>query len=1385
MTTVELLLADAPPETIGRVSSFVILCSLLLAGIVKCIHIARRPATNSLCVYSLLLLLTGLLVSSLVTFLTYVAALPLAGRLAIVAVILICYVASAVTAIIGLADYRKHAGTYNQGRKQAVTAIIASSLLLFVLGGAVAVRVATMIEPDLAVGESRGLLPGPKSDGKFSRTRRLESLNLMIDLPDLPWVEVDAKKLNPAATLTLMRSRPQIGFMLIGERAGVEQELTTSSLAELYRANLRSVIGNVTFTEERAETYSSLNGIAMEGDAIVAGRPFHYAVWAVARNGFVYQLVTYGDQVFAAEIEAARRQFCSGFRQIDPSEVAHVEGVTPARDHVSPAFGYRALFARTDWTEWSAEEYTTTGADFGASCGPNTVLELFAIRLPAGRPDAEMLAKSMLGGINIKYPGPSVVASAPLEIGPLRGLAIETRSQAASGVMRRCLARVLSDDKRAFLIIGLADENESAKVDVIKAALDRVEIDDFAEAAEPSLSQPQQVVTGLILNELGLSALEGGNAADAVAYFEKSAELRPDEQVIAGNLISALLRSSGADVALAELERRLDRFPESMSLRALQANMLATKGETSRSRQIYTQLFTDGHDDEDDLLTYINLAVDTSAFDEAISTVEQFLKRRPSAQVRRWLATVHSHKGDHEKAIALLVELRNQSPSDRRTAYSLADAYEAKGDFSAALEISKQLLTAGAHDETTLMLHGRNQLQLHWYAQAKETFGKVLAINPGNADAKEYLAHSSNMLGQGDNSLVTRPLAPVEIPELVRSAIRGVKVPASATADSADAVEVLRVTGIDYAPGKRLRTTNWRKVKIHTTGGVTRYSTLTVNFDPSAERVFVNRLAVFDEQGQKVADGSVDDYYVLDDDSSGTATQDKVLNLPVPALKPGHTLEFAVTTEELSASDDFRYQEFLLTSSVPVGMSIVFVRGDVSSLLSGTTAPATAEKASDLIYVILPNPVVYSWESYQPFVEHFLPMIWLGDSRSTWPVVARKYLEEIKDKLTPTDETRNLAAELTADSKTPREKMRAIAEHVQRTCTYRAIEFGRRAQIPNAASQTVRLKYGDCKDHAVLVHDLLQAAGVTSHLALVNTAGRLRLDMPSLDQFNHMIVYVPDAASAAGGTIIDCTDKETFALTAPQPNLADRDVLVLDPENPRLIHTPNYPPDAARMISRRKVKIRVDESGGPVETHIEEQISLNEYAAPAMRAFLKAFGPADRPEAVQSWFAGGSSLRLKNVTIENLEETKEPLVLEMEYAAPDAFHLVGSAASGGTMVGQLPASWEMRYLEAEYVPHRKTPFEFWMPMRIESTTNVDLPAGYEMQDVDRLVVRGSTQFVSWASRAEAKGPTVTLEYRARRLAGRHPATEYAAYYKDVNDALGVFRRPVTLQSPVP
>src|SRR5207237_601886 len=79
--------------------------------------------------------------------------------------------------------------------------------------------------------------------------------------------------------------------------------------------------------------------------------------------------------------------------------------------------------------------------------------------------------------------------------------------------------------------------------------------------------------------------------------------------------------------------------------------------------------------------------------------------------------------------------------------------------------------------------------------------------------------------------------------------------------------------------------------------------------------------------------------------------------------------------------------------------------------------------------------------------------------------------------------------------------------------TYKAIEFGRGARIPRAPQEVLRHRYGDCKDHALLLYHLLRNAGTEARLALVRTGSPVRRELPSLDQFDHMVVYLPGTAS--------------------------------------------------------------------------------------------------------------------------------------------------------------------------------------------------------------------------------------------------------------------------------
>jgi hypothetical protein len=223
------------------------------------------------------------------------------------------------------------------------------------------------------------------------------------------------------------------------------------------------------------------------------------------------------------------------------------------------------------------------------------------------------------------------------------------------------------------------------------------------------------------------------------------------------------------------------------------------------------------------------------------------------------------------------------------------------------------------------------------------------------------------------------------------------------------------------------------------------------------ERVFVNRLVVLDEQGHQVSQGSIDSYFVMDDSSSDTASSSKVINLPVPGLKPGYTLECLISREDLISAKSMPFEQASLSSNIPVKVSAFYVAGDVDAIRWAAPSGVKLERAGNALYCVEANPMLLSIEPNQPELVSFAPAVWVGPADASWEAIGREYLSTVEDRLALDDHTRAVAASVTQGCATKRDKLAAIAAHVQHAYTYKAIEFGRRARIPNTAATTLDL----------------------------------------------------------------------------------------------------------------------------------------------------------------------------------------------------------------------------------------------------------------------------------------------------------------------------------------
>ncbi|WP_299367287.1 DUF3857 domain-containing protein [Winogradskyella sp.] len=121
------------------------------------------------------------------------------------------------------------------------------------------------------------------------------------------------------------------------------------------------------------------------------------------------------------------------------------------------------------------------------------------------------------------------------------------------------------------------------------------------------------------------------------------------------------------------------------------------------------------------------------------------------------------------------------------------------------------------------------------------------------------------------------------------------------------------------------------------------------------------------------------------------------------------------------------------------------------------------------------------------------------------------YNSLIKD-INKTDQTEleTLTHRLIKGLKSDEEKIKAIYYFIQNEINYIAFEDGLNGFIPRDAKNIYTNKYGDCKDMANILNEMLKYAGITSYLTWIGTRNRpftySELPTPMVD--NHMITTV-------------------------------------------------------------------------------------------------------------------------------------------------------------------------------------------------------------------------------------------------------------------------------------
>src|SRR6185503_14481042 len=228
-------------------------------------------------------------------------------------------------------------------------------------------------------------------------------------------------------------------------------------------------------------------------------------------------------------------------------------------------------------------------------------------------------------------------------------------------------------------------------------------------------------------------------------------------------------------------------------------------------------------------------------------------------------------------------------------------------------------------------------------------------------------------------------------------------------------------------------------------------------------------------------------------DSSQVYDDDHVLEGPLPAIAIG-----AVVEEQITVRDE---KPFFAAESLPLKR--------ITRLLPN--AQVNEVRANGRVRWTLEQGVIDemdAMDSNLPADEPAWPAVEFS-SGASWQAVADAYRGMTESRIR-NDDAKPLIAGLSPRTN-KLEYVARVVERLHREVRYTGVEFGTERLIPEYPSETLRRRFGDCKDKSTLLVAALRASGIDAYLALLSAGDDQDVEpgLPGLGLFDHAIVFVP------------------------------------------------------------------------------------------------------------------------------------------------------------------------------------------------------------------------------------------------------------------------------------
>ncbi len=1192
-----------------------------------------------------------------------------------------------------------------------------------------------------------------------------EDLNYRLDLGAEAYTFIDFSKQVPEASFAAIRFKPNAFSLVVVEDIGL------GVTAEQYAEVVQSAMEDQLSIEVDGE-YKGYADIGVRDErgmeifqkkiyADVSSIPITYVISTYVDGPRAYQLLTFASDEPDEVVQAEADVLLAAFSIIDADKNQHVVVETSdVKDYRSTTFGYRFRAQDRGWYAWTDLAETNEGADFGALAARGYGAVVMPACWVGARPTDNAIYRVMMQQFGEDYPSDFITEEVDIEKDGATGkLFIGTEE--AEGEPYLYYQWIVTNEQCSYTLAAWGAKGaRTVRPDLEKVWKDFEVVGSATASNGHYTDQGERSVNAYLINALGLHYYEARSFRDAFTYFEQANELVSDDEAYIINALRALVEIDAFGEAADWIEPRMAPFADNRPVQSWDAWLAYQTDNPEKALRIYDTLFDSDYRDKDDFSAYMDLLADAGRWDDLDREFASYTKGEVDDATQMLHVQLLTRRERFEEALVVLDKMTKGRPFNADLAYERMSILDQMGKPADILRVADELIAAGYRSLQSYYFKGDAEYQLRSYRTARESFEEALKFSPANASIKEYLEAIDHMLGEGDTSTISQEIEAVAMPRKAQRIFDATDL--GTTTNEYGAVFVARIAGYEFDGSDILRESTYRKIRVLDDNGITQFSTLEFDFDPGFEQLYVNSLVVRDPQGEIVAEGDLNTYYLTNSETGYEASTEKTVHLPVPSLAPGVVIEVVVTKRTSVEDGTFPLETAYLASDRPIEYSAVFINGQHDRLkfkLSGVQPPHKDGRA--LVFDVQ-SPVPFRWEPLQPYYDQILPWVQLGTVSESWTAAGEEYLGKIEDKLdisTVTDRATRLVEGVDSRAR----KIEILSAWVQDEIRYEAIEFGRRAYIPKTARETMRDRYGDCKDHAVLLYSLLEAAGIDASLALVNLSQQVLPGLPNTDQFNHMIVVVE---TEEGLVFVDSTDKDLRLGQLAPRSMAGNFALALG-ATPDLIHIPDYESELTGINVERTVEPRDD---GYID--VTETARFTGYQAADLRGQLRIIETSEMLASLQRWVATRySDAELTEYFVDNIFDAGYDLLIEIRYTLP--------VDTDGSF--EVPGFLEAYYLEFDRVADRRFPFEHFFPLRVSAVTSVKVPSGLRVDEVSNKPDRGESKFGNWHRQVNRDNGNWEIRFDYVASDDRFEPEDYRDFAEFQRQAIDAIEQPLVIQ----